>query len=190
MPGPDPDLAVSVLAAFDDMPVGVLIVRFSPDAPPRRVYVNRAAAALYEGEIDELLALPVPLRIAAHDRAGFVAMQDRWLAGETFDEVVEVDIETMTGAIVPILVRSAGGQIGADRIRISFLQDLRPRRRNEAALRSSEALFRQLAEASIARIETSQWAEGMVRLRTRSMSGAAIRSSTSMAWQVTSWLTP
>ncbi|MCE9577312.1 MAG: PAS domain S-box protein [Deltaproteobacteria bacterium] len=148
MTGPDPDLAVSVLAAFDDMPVGVLIVRFSPTAPPRRVYVNRAAARLYEGEVEALLAQPVPLRIATHDRERFVAMQQRWLDGEPFDEVVEVDIETMTGAIVPILVRSAGGQIGADRIRISFLQDLRPRRHSEAALRASEALFRRLAEAA------------------------------------------
>ncbi len=148
MAGPDPELAVSVLAAFDDMPVGVLIVRFPVAGPPRRVYVNPAAARLYEGTVEELLAMPVPLRIAAHDRSRFVAMQEDWLGGKPFDELVEVDIETVTGQIVPILVRSAGGQIGDDRIRISFLQDLRPRRRSETALRASEELFRRLAEAA------------------------------------------
>ena len=49
---PDPELAVAAMAAFDQMPMGVLIMAFHPARPIRRVYGNVAAARLFGMTLD------------------------------------------------------------------------------------------------------------------------------------------
>ncbi|MCE9577313.1 MAG: PAS domain S-box protein [Deltaproteobacteria bacterium] len=143
---PDPELAVAAMAAFDHMPVGVMIVAYHPARPPRRVYANLAAARLSGVTLDELRASPPMLRIPAHERVRIEAIARAWLSGAPLIEVFETELETGAGERVPIEIQSAQSQLGDERLLIMFLSDIRARRQADATLRASEALFRRLAE--------------------------------------------
>jgi PAS domain S-box-containing protein len=152
-PGPDPIIALAVLGAFDDLPIGVSILAFpmrpGPGRAARRVYANRALAELFGLTLEEVYAMPARLPIADDEAPRVAEMFRSWAngAGPRID-VLETAIFTKGGVRVPIEASIGRGVLGDEQLVLSFVSDISTRVRAVEALRTSEALFRRLAESA------------------------------------------
>jgi PAS domain S-box-containing protein len=153
-PVPDPIVALAVMGALDDLPIGVSILAFPRDPasarPPRRVYANRALADLFGYTLEEIYALPARLPVADDELPRLAHLFQAWMNGErpgTLD-VIDTAIRTRDGVRIPIEARIGRGTLGDDRLILAFVSDISARVRAAEALRTSEELFRRLAEGA------------------------------------------
>jgi PAS domain S-box-containing protein len=147
----DPVVALAVLGAFDDLPVGVSILAFPPEGrPARRVYANQALADLFGYTLEEIYRAPARLPIAEDETPRLTAMFRAWLGGGPSQpiDVIDTIISTKDGRRVPIEARIGRGKLGDDRLILAFVSDVSARERSAEALRTSEDLFRRLAEGA------------------------------------------
>ena len=147
----DPVVALAVLGAFDDLPVGVSILAFGPiGQPARRVYANQALAELFGYTLEEIYGAPARLPVAEDEAPRLSEMFRAWLGGapSTPIDVIDTVITTKDGRRVPIEARIGRGMLGDDRLILAFVSDISARERSAEALRTSEDLFRRLAESA------------------------------------------
>jgi PAS domain S-box-containing protein len=140
-----PELGAVIVAALDEIPVGVSVTSIV-DGAPVRLYANRALAQMIGTSLEELLASPPIMTVAPEERQRMAAVARAW--GEGKATIVETVILTQDGRRLPVEVRVGGTVVDGLPITISLLTDLSARLAIEAALRESEARFRQLAEAA------------------------------------------
>ncbi len=140
------------MGALDDLPIGVSILAFpvdpGPENPARRVYSNHALAELFGYSLAEIAALPARLPVADDEVPRVSALFRTWMADESTGrlDVIDTAITTKDGRRVPIEARIGRGMLGGDRLILAFVSDISQRQQADDALRSSEELFRRLAE--------------------------------------------
>jgi PAS domain S-box-containing protein len=140
-------LAEPILAAAEMAQLGVSVSLFESDGP-RRIFVSDAAARLLGYSAEELIGSSTFLTFAPEELERMRALGQRWRSGEAIPFFLETVILRKDGTRVPIEVAYTIVDLEGKKASVAFLRDISERKKTEAALRKSEALFRKLVEAA------------------------------------------
>jgi len=151
----DPALGVALLRALDNLPVGVAVDLFVEETP-RRLYVNPALAAMVGLSVEALRTAPPEGLLAPGERERVAALYRAWLDGASAPSGLDTVLVDAGGEPVPVRLRLATAALDGRPLTVAFVIDLREHRKVEEALRTSEALFRQVAEGAPDGIAISQ----------------------------------
>src|SRR6266699_4156431 len=139
-------LAGAVLRAADHAQLGVSVLLVE-ERPMRRMYVNDAAVRNLGQTREELLRTPVLLNYTDEEKAHIQDLDARRRNGEDLPPFLETVVQREDGTI-PIEVAYSKVELNGQLTIVSFMRDIRDRRKTEEALRKSEVMFRQLIEAA------------------------------------------
>jgi PAS domain S-box-containing protein len=139
-------LAGAVLKAADYAQLGVSVLLVE-ERPMRRMYVNDTAVRILGQTREELLRTSVLLNYTDEEKAHLQDLDERRRNGEDLPPFLETVVQRPDGNI-PIEVAYSKVELNGQLAIVSFMRDIRDRRKTEEALRKSEAMFRLLIEAA------------------------------------------
>jgi PAS domain S-box-containing protein len=125
-----------------------LIVTPVDEPDPRAIYVSDAAATILGYSVEELIERPIFSLLAPDERPHIHEIRERARRHEPGPTQFETAIYARDGRRVPIEVSVANTQLDGRRIAVTFVMDITERKRAEAALVSSDLLFRYLIDAA------------------------------------------
>lgn len=140
-------LAEAILEAARVAGLGVT-VSYDDGVALRTIYANDAVSEIVGYSTDEMIGSLSTSIFAVEDREWMQSLLSRWRLGETASGSTEVDVVRKDGARMPVELSFSMVQLGGEPAIVTFLRDIRERKRGEEALRRSERRFRQLIEAA------------------------------------------
>jgi PAS domain S-box-containing protein len=134
-----------ILEAADHAQLGISVNVFEDDGP-RRVYVSAVAARILGYSVGELLGTSSYQSFPPEEVERFMEARKRFTRGEPVPSAFETVVIRKDGTRTPVEIAYSTVYLDGKRAMVSFLRDISARKRDEEALKKSEALFRKLIE--------------------------------------------
>jgi PAS domain S-box-containing protein len=114
----------------------------------RNIWVNECLIEIFARDEEELLARSAFDFIAPEEVPRLQEQRERRARGDSISPLFETVIISGRGDRIPIAVSLAYVMIRGQRMVVSFVRDIRERKKSEAELRASEARFRGVVEGA------------------------------------------
>ena len=126
-------LAEAILEAADVAGLGVT-VSYDDGVEPRHIYVNEAAAQIFDYGVEDLVGHPTSVTFAPEERVLLERLFERWRRGERVGNLVETVGLRRTGERVPMEVAFSVVQLAGEPAVVAFLRDIRERKQIQTRL--------------------------------------------------------
>jgi PAS domain S-box-containing protein len=144
---PAPILLDALLDAVEGIGLGCTIVVSKSDRL-ERLYANEAMARIFGVDLETMRKTSPLTALPPDERAKYIAMRARKMAGGAVPSFDETTIIRSDGALIPVEIGLGRGIVDGVSATFVFMRDVSSKREMEAALTESEDRFRRLADAS------------------------------------------